>query len=88
MIIQDILADNAPLEQAPIHSKHKVHSGSLNFSQGKSRILICIGHIATQSPHLVHLEGSLFKPRKLNLIGIAISAPVGHTYLHQNHGTM
>lgn len=76
----------APLGQAPTHSMQSVHSGSLNFSQGRSSIRICIGQTSTQSPHFVHLEGSRFKPRKLNRMKIDMSAPVGQTYLHQNQG--
>ena len=64
-----------------------IHSESLNFSHGRSSMLICIGHLTSQCGHLVHFTGSRFIPAKLFRWNIAISAPVGHTYLHQNLGT-
>jgi hypothetical protein len=85
--IQGNFGVSAPVGQASTHSKQSVHSGSLNFSHGRSSIRICMGQASTHPPHLVHFEGSRFIPRKLKRMNIDIRAPVGQRYLHQNQGT-
>jgi hypothetical protein len=56
-----------------------MHSGWLNFSQGKSNMGTRIGHACTHNRHppFAHLTGSLRKPMKLNLFITAIIAPCG-----------
>jgi hypothetical protein len=75
--------------QASTHFKQYIHSGSVNFSHGKSKMGTFIGHTSTQVRHpaFVHFNGSLFKPRKLNRVRKAKAAPWGHKYRHQLLGT-
>jgi len=75
--------------QASTHFRQYVHSESVNFSHGKSKMGTFIGHTSTHARHpaFVHFNGSLLKPRKLNLLRKAKAAPWGHKYRHQLLGT-
>ena len=70
---------------ADTHFRQYTHSGSVNFSQGNSKMRTFIGHTSTHARHptFVHFTGSLSKPRKLNLFRKARAAPWGQRYRHQ-----
>ena len=57
-----------------------MHSGSENFSHGRSRMGTRVGQTLTQSRQVafVHFIASLFRPRKLKRFRNANKAPCGH----------
>ncbi len=78
----------ALVSHASTHLRQYMHSVSVNFFQGRSRMGTFMGQTSTHvlQPALVHFTGSLFKPRKLNLPTRARRAPWGQRYLHQPRG--
>ena len=66
-----------------------MHSGSENFSHGRSSMGTRMGQTFTQSRQVAFVQciASLFRPRKLNRFSNAKSAPCGHRYRHHERGT-
>ena len=72
--------------QTSIHSRQTIHISSCSLPGSESRILMPIGQIFSQSPHLVHRIPCREIPSRLCLPKRPIIAPVGQIHLHHALG--